>query len=356
MKKKRYLSLMMAAMLLGLTACGSSAEVQPESGSADAAGQETATAQADGTQEVVTLTYWVPLNASAAKYITSYNENTAYQKAMEELGIQIEFIHPAIGQEQEEFNLLFLGDELPDIIAFANNYVGGEFQGMRDGVFMDLTELVPEYAPDYYDILMNDEEFYRESTDNEGHIVTFNNYKPVGDPPFRRWILNQALLDELGCEIPQTVADFENMFDKMLDKGITPYLLDKTGYEVQLMGMYDMYMNTGTRFYQEDGVIKFAPLEDAFLDYLTLLHDWYEKGYISRDFASIQGTEAGTLFDTGKIGTYLDAIVASYNRGQAQGIEVVAAPYPRLEEGQQLHWDDCNVLPRTTNIWNLIFH
>lgn len=346
MTKKRVLSLLLTVTMLGLTACGDAGKAT----SGEVQNTETAKTVETGsgnTEEPVTLTYWVPLNGAAAKYITSYNENTAYQEAMKKLGIQIEFIHPAIGQEQEEFNLLFLGDELPDIIAFADHYTGGEFQGMRDGVFLDLTDLVPEYAPDYYKILTEDEEFYRESTDNEGRIATFNNYKPIGDPPHRRWILNQDLLNELGCEIPQTVANFEVMFDKMLEKGITPYLLDKTGYEVQLMGMYDLYMNSTTRFYQQDGTVKFAPMEDKFKDYLALLNKWYTKGYISKDFSSIQGTEADTLFDTGQIGTYLAAIVASYNRGQAQGINVVSAPYPRLEEGQQLHWDDCDVWPRT---------
>lgn len=346
MAKKRVISLLLAASMAVLTACSGAGGTQgtQSSGSGEAeTGSQTAAEEAE---EPVTLTYWVPLNASASKYITSYNENTAYQEAMKRLGIQIEFIHPAIGQEQEEFNLLFLGDELPDIIAYADHYTGGEFQGMRDGVFQDITELVPEYAPDYYRMLTEDEEFYRESTDNEGHIVSFNGYKPVGDPPFRRWILNKDLLDELGCEIPETISEFEAMFDKMLEKGITPYLLDSTGYEVQLMGMYDMYMNTTTRFYQKDGVVKFAPLEDEFKDYLTLLNSWYAKGYISKDFSSIKGTEADTLFDSGQIGTYLAAIVASYNRGEVQGIKVVSAPYPKLYEGQELHWDDCDTWPR----------
>ena len=76
-------------------------------------------------------------------------------------------------------------------------------------------------------------------------------------------------------------------------KGITPYLLDKTGYEVQLMGMYDMYMNSGTRFYQQDGTVKFAPLEDKFLDYLTLLNKWYQKGYISKTSLEPAGNRSG---------------------------------------------------------------
>ncbi len=350
MRKKRLVSLILAMAMLGLSACGNvggeTAKQTQKTAEETTHTAPQAQEQTDDNSEPVTLTYWVPIHSGASKYIASYNENTAYQEAMKRLGIQIEFIHPAIGQEQEEFNLLFLRDELPDIIAYADHYVGGEFQGMRDGMFLDLTDMLAQYAPDYWKVLTEDEEFYRESTDNEGHVVSFNAYKPVGDPPFRRWLLNQSLLDELGCEIPQTIPEFEEMFDKMLEKGITPYLLDRMGYEVQLMGMYDIYMNANTRFYKDNETVKFAPLEDAYKEYLTLLNKWYSKGYISKDFATLQGTEANTLFDTGQIGTYLDPIVATYNRGQAQGIEVVAAPYPRLEEEQKLHWNDCDIWPR----------
>lgn len=347
--KNQVVGMLLTLTMLCMAACGGEADTGETVSSVESEDTDQSE-QADNetaSDEIVTLTYWTPMNAAASKYISSYNENTAYQKMMEELGIRIEFIHPAIGQEQEEFNLLFLGDELPDIIAYADHYIGGEFQGMRDGVFLDITELVPEYAPDYYKILQEDEEFRRESTDNEGHIVSFNAYKPVGDPPYRRWVLNQALLDELGCEIPETIDEFENMFDKMLEKGITPYLLDKYGYEVQLMGMYDLYFTKDIHFYKWEDQVKFAPIEDKFLDYLTLLNDWYAKGYISKDFSSISETEANTMFDTGQLGTQLFAIVATYNRCQAQGIDVVAAPYPKLYEGQELHWDDYNIWPRT---------
>ena len=38
--------------------------------------------------------------------------------------------------------------------------------------------------------------------------------------------------------------------------------------------------------YVQDGEIKFGPVEDGFKDYITLMHDWYEKGYIEADFIS----------------------------------------------------------------------
>lgn len=356
MRKKQIVCLTLAAALLGLTACGNtqsagtaaSTEKAKTEGTEGTKSTETTEAGKDGdSSEPVTLTYWVPFGSSAAKYVTGDNDNVAYQEAMKRLGINIEFIHPAIGQEQEEFNLLFLGDKLPDIIAYADRYAGGEFQGMRDGVFKDLTELVPQYAPDYYKVLTENEEFYRESTDNNGHIVSFNNCKPVADPPFRRWVFKKDLLSELDCDIPKTVADYEAMFEKIKAKGMTPYLLDKFGYEVQLEGLFDVYYNKDNNFFQKDGVVKCAPLEDGFKDYLTLINKWYSSGYISKDFSSIKDAEANTLFDTDQIGTYLAPTVATFNRGERQGFEVVSAPYIRLEEGQQLHWEDYNVWPRT---------
>lgn len=351
MKKIQLFSAVLVTAMLGLTACG---------GTANTGGKETSVTEskdlkeaADQTtvgesgEELVTLTYWVPLNASPSKFISSYNENVAYQEAMKRLGIKIEFIHPAIGQEKEDFNLLFLGDKLPDIIAYADHYAGGEFQGMRDGVYQDLTELMPQYAPDYYKILTENEEFYRESTDNDGHIVTFNSFKPVADPPNRRWLFKEELLKELDSEIPETVDEYEALFEKMKAKGMTPYLLDKFGYEYQIMGMYDVYYKRDANFYQKDGQVKFAPMEEGFKEYLTLLNKWYSKGYISKDFSSIKDTEANTLFDTDQIGTFLAAVVANYNRGESQGFKVVSAPYIRLEKGQELHWEDYNVWPRT---------
>jgi hypothetical protein len=38
-------------------------------------------------------------------------------------------------------------------------------------------------APDYYSLLDNDKEFYREATDKEGKPAAFFAYKQAGDPP-----------------------------------------------------------------------------------------------------------------------------------------------------------------------------
>ena len=49
-------------------------------------------------QQGVKLTYWMPINAGAAQFISSYDENPSYQKAQADTGVDIEFIHPASGR------------------------------------------------------------------------------------------------------------------------------------------------------------------------------------------------------------------------------------------------------------------
>lgn len=342
--KKKLLSILLVLCMGMSVLSGCSKQPVGERTAKDAASDASSGDAKTADSEPVTLTYWVPLNPSVSKFISSYNENIAYQEAMKRLGINIEFIHPAVGQAAEQFNLMLLSDTLPDIIASANQYVGGEFQGMRDGVYMDLTDKIPELAPDYYSLLQSDKEFYREATDNDGKIVAFYAYKQLGDPPFTRWILNEQVLKDLSVEIPKTIDDYEAMFDKMLGKGITPYALTASGYEEQLMGLWDVVKG----FYIQDGEIKFGQMQEGFKNYLALMSEWYSKGYISKDFAGLDINTIHTLFDTGAIGTFTDAIVSNYNRGEAQGIKVVSAPYPRLQDGQKLHYLSANLWPKMT--------
>lgn len=274
---------------------------------------------------------------SISNYVTDYNETPFFQELEKATGIHIDFIHPAQSGMQEQMNLLFLGKELPDIILCGNYYDGGVFQGVSDGYFVDLSKYLPTYAPEYWALITSGNEIWREVANADGTVAAFYTIKEPGDTQHRRMLLVQETLDQIGCDIPKTLADVETMFEKMLANGITPYILDASGYERQFLGMYDLIQD----FYLDaEGNVAYAQVQPAFKEYLTLMHDWYEKDYISKDFAGSTTKNNQTLFDTGAVGMYFDSCAAAYNRGQANGKTVVTAPYPRLAEGQQLHWDD----------------
>lgn len=296
----------------------------------------------------VTLTIWSPLNSSASKHIASYNDNTAIQKYQEKTGVTVKYIHPAIGQEKEQFNLMMATGDLPDIIIGASLYMGGVFQGMADGVFFDVTDYLPAYAPDYWNVIEEHDDFYREISNDDGRIPGFFAYKVPGDPPFQRVILREDILKEIGVDIPMTLDEYEPMFQKMLAKGITPYVLSRTGYEEQFMGIYDVWAENGSSFFNDNGTIKYGPIEPGFKKYLELMNSWYKKGYISKDFTSLDVNQMRTLLDTKKTGMITDAIVANFNRSQQMGYTVTAAPYPRLYLGQKLHYERNDATPRMT--------
>lgn len=156
------------------------------------------------------------MHPNAIQYIQSYNENEVYQEMEKITGIHIDFIHPASGQEKEQFGIMIAAGDLPDIIGAADNYAGGEFRGVGDGAFVDLAPYLEQNAPDYYNLINSDNELKREVTGDEGVIAAFYRIKPVQDPPWSRPILRQDWLKELNIEVPRTIVDYEDLFKALL--------------------------------------------------------------------------------------------------------------------------------------------
>lgn len=355
---KKITAFLMAIMMSAAVGCGSASESATQSSSESKTSSGSPTEVQTGypikTDEPITLTYWVPMSDSAAKFITSYDENIAYQKMMENTGINLKFLHPASGKQQwiEQFNLIIASNDLPDIMGYSNAYNGGEFQGMYDGVFVDLTDKLPTLAPDYWKLILSDPEFFREVSDENGRIAAFCGYKPKGDPQHMRPIIQQEILDQFGMEVPKVLSDYEALFAKMLEAGITPYMMDKSlnGVEEQFVGMFGIFAKStaiGCEFSKDaQGNIQFGHILPEFKEYLTLMNSWYQKGYLSKDFGSTDLQQARTLLDTQKVGMLIDAVVASYNRTDAQGIEIASAPYPRINAGDVIHYESADLWPR----------
>jgi putative aldouronate transport system substrate-binding protein len=110
--------------------------------------------------------------------------------------------------------------------------------------------------------------------------------------------------------------------------------------------------------YVVDGEIKFGPLEDGFKEYITLIHDWYEKGYIDSDFISknsnwngpdysntITNGDAGIFYaDQGNIGGYIEAsevegfdLEATYDMHATEDSVNHFASYTKKSAGNGFH-------------------
>lgn len=157
--KKRLISLFLVAMM-ALTALAAMPVVADED----------PYAWMNGT----TLTYWYPMWQGEADFVgTGTMGDLAYYQALEEkTGVTIEFIHPAVADNTTAYYLMIASTTLPDIVTheYYCYYQGGGDAAINEGVYIDLKDLMVEYAPEYYEMISSDADTLRQVTTDEGNI------------------------------------------------------------------------------------------------------------------------------------------------------------------------------------------
>jgi len=291
-------------------------------------------------EEGVKLTYWMQIAGNAVTFISSYQENPVYQAAEKATGIDIEFIHPAAGTDRESFSLL-MGQELPDIIQLPNtNYYTGGLQAMYDdGIIIDLAPYLEEYAPQYHEII-NAGDLIKTMSYIDGHVLGFRKITNADAMPYHRINVNKDWLDEMGVAEPKTIAEYEAYFDWVLANkpGVTPlYMGSISGSSSETMNLftgafdflYDWYI-----IKDSDNKVGHWANAEGLKDFVTLLNNWYVKGYLGKDFIAQTQSEAQALFDAGKLAAICDSVDATYTR--VRNLEngkftVTNLPYMRKE-------------------------
>lgn len=287
----------------------------------------------------VTLKIWMPISTSCTNQISSYSENESFQYASEATGVGLEFIHPSSSAVAEEFNLMIVSGDLPDII------VNGRYQGtnatscingVEDGLFLDLTDMMAENSPVYWNYLHTNEPFYQDATTPEGRVYYYTNYKNVTsavEGSWDRFQVRKDWLEECGLTTLTTVADYETYFQHILDtkEGVTPFTMVSSGIERNFLTAFDTYEG----WYHRDGVVMWGQIDDGFKDYLETMHSWYEKGYISPDFTSY--TSEREAFLAGQSGGYNGTSVDTFELCAEIGMPIQNCPYMRVTEDQQIY-------------------
>lgn len=283
--------------------------------------------------ENLKLTYWMPINDGAAKFISSYEENPAYQKVQENTGVDIEFIHPAAGTATEAFDLMLASGELPDLIQVqTGSWYNGDLQALYDdGAIIDLAPYLEKYAPQYLEVINKDETAQRQIV-HDGKVFGFYKITYADAMPYVRINTNKDWLDEFGMSEPKTIAEYEAYFQAVLDKkpGTTPLFLGMSSAEsVNLFaGAYDMLYSW---YLDPDGkTARYYANQPQYKEFLSLMHSWYEKGYLSKDFASLTLQEAQAMFDAGQIAALADSVDLTFNR-VGDKFTVTNFPYMRKE-------------------------
>ena len=242
----------------------------------------------------------------------------AIQELQNRTGVTIDYTEIDFWTASEKMNIAIASGDYPAIISNLM-YSGGDTAAVTDEVIVDLTDLLPEYSPNYqYLIDSNPDEagIFR----SDGRVLAYRS-------PYDNFVQNQGMvvrkdwLEEQGLSVPETYSFAADGFSSSL-----PY-------------------------YVVDGEVRCTLLEDGYKDYLMEMNKWYNEGLFARDFASIQydpmGGVLGEMTANGTVGVWCTS---------GEGINniyfpVTCVPNLTLEKGGKDHLTSTSLLTDSDNTY-----
>lgn len=284
-------------MLAGISSCGEK--------------QEKTAANSDAP-----LTYWCKLETVHSTSVSTLNDLELYKQLQEKTGVEIEFIHPPAGQEQEQFNLMMSSRDFPDIIETDwTKLSGGASKAISDKIIVPINDLLDSSAPNYKKILEENSNLMRAFSTDSGDVFAFGDV--VLEPKITSGglMIRRDWLKKLGMDMPETIEDWETYFDRIKNElGVaTPFTTDK--YRMENAMLFSSSFGIGPGFYvAEDGSVKYGPSEPAYKEYLTLMSDWFAKGYLDNGTFSNTSSIAESKILNGESGAFYGFIGSTLGR------------------------------------------
>lgn len=339
--RKIAFTLSLAVLFSTFTACGNSSN---KPASDDAAAYDTVSFPL---KDPVTLTYWMPMNLDASKVMKSYNESIVFQQMEKLTNVKIQFIHPAIGQESEQFNLMIASGSCPDMIMTGvSNYVGGGEKALQDGVFLKLNDLAAKYMPNYTKLRNDNPEAKKETVTDSGDMVAVYPLMKQENLCWAGPSIRKDWLDETGMPVPQTLSDWDALLKAIKAKhpDSTPILFAKEGapsFRVDGVDTYDTFLSAygvGPSFYVDNGKVAYGPMQSGFKTYLQMMNGWYKAGLLDKDFPARDDSGITNLITSGKAAVYVGSVDSANQYFSAAKLAYVTAPYPTLKKGDKIEF------------------
>lgn len=352
-KRNKVLALLLTgAMLAGsLVGCGNQTENKETQVSTTTETNKTSetVATTPSEPEVAAVTYPMDTDIELDVYLgglagvnsayANHAESYWHSQIVDQTGITVNFM-PRITDTAAELMYFSNEAEAPDIVT-TNQRTIADYS--VDGIILDLTDYLPEYAPNYWEFINRPENemVKRSVTTDDGRFWSFpgmreNEYGITYMGP----MIRQDWLDECGLKAPVTMEDWETVLVTFKEK-----------YGATLSGTLGDFRNSGicsgtdataqlqASLVVEDGKVTFANGQEEWHEYVDTLAKWYEMGLIDLDFftadrnlvrqKAIEGKTGVTVSAMSQLGNLIDDAKA-----ENTGAEWVGLEYPRTAAGE----------------------
>jgi len=291
----------------------------------------------------VTLSYFRAMPSNVATLVENYGE-TEYAKEYEKrVGVKIEYLHPGANAIIEALNLMVASDELPDIVEYAwtFDYVGGPAKAIYDEVIVSLNDY-KEYAPAFFGLLEANKDYDKASKTDDGDYYGF---PMIQEGPLLSItagpVIRADWLRELGIEEPETLDEWEAMLQAFKDKKGAKAPLS---FNYAISNQFFAFLNTTKASYIKDGKMVFGAVQPEFKEALEIANDWFEKGLLDKNIASVDSKMAGSQLLSGATGASFmsgGSGIGPYNEsGKAENpdFDLIGVKYPTKAKGEINYW------------------
>lgn len=273
MKKKRVVALAMtAAMCVGLLAgCGNS-------------GNDGGSTSDDG---VVTLKWVTVGNGMPDNYEDWLAQVNPYLE--EKIGVNVDMEVVGWGDWDNRRSVITNSGEYFDILFTDQTRFNSE---VSNGVFLDITDMLPEAAPDLYELIPED---YWKAVSSDSKIYGVPTMKDNAITEYFVW--DKDVADKYGIDI-NSITDFDSLYPALQKikegEGTAPFFMSKAGASVLIDMNYDD-LSSGSKVigvkYGDDGATVVNPLDDPdILANLETIHKMYTEGLINGDAPTADDT------------------------------------------------------------------
>lgn len=302
--------------------------------------------------EMIEIDWWTGDIGYLWSMLDDISENITLQELEKRTNIHINWTFAA--RDTTEVTLMVASGDWADVVDNANNtYPGGVSAGAADGVFLELTDAINDWMPNYKSYLDADPDLIRNSKDANGNVYFLSKIYKESAPIMWGAFVRADWAKDLGYD-PAEIDTYDEYYDvmmamksehdmdsvfRLMSSGVSIYGGLTYGYDV------NGALWTGANeypLYAEDGVVKFATLEEGFKDYLKMMNKWYESGLISSDFVS--NTDRDMFASggaTGEFGVFyanISHVTNLYGQTTEDGYELAPLAEPTVNEGDQLHF------------------
>lgn len=268
----------------------------------------------------VTITT-VKATDSSFKFKNGENlDNNVHTKwALEELGIEFKNLWESPGDQFATKIRLMLtsNEELPDVLMTEDLALINEL--IQSGKYRDITEDYERYASEGIKQIYSSHPLIWSQVTYEGKKMAFPNFAHAGNDNGVLWVRTD-LLEKLGLEAPTTFEEMETVMQAFKDysSDLIPLGLSLGaggnhpnpfgGWLGESTWVFGPFGTVPHQWLEQDGKLVHGSTHPAMKDGLSLLNDWYNKGYISKEAGLHDENKLAELIGQGRVGM----VVAPY--------------------------------------------